>query len=70
MHDRPAGSSPHQPSTAELGALADHAAQRLALYRRRMYLGRGETRRFDELERRAKGARDRFARARATDARR
>ena len=54
-----------EPSAAELRALADHAAQRLALYRRRMYVGRGEPSRLAELERRAQGASDRLARARA-----
>lgn len=53
------------PSIAELKALADHAAQRLALYRRRMYLGRGEAHRLAELERVAAGAIERLRRARA-----
>jgi hypothetical protein len=53
----------HEPSAAELRALADHATQRLALYRRRVYLGRGEQRRLAELERIAKGAADRLRRA-------
>ena len=53
-----------EPSVAELKALSDHAAQRLALYRRRVYLGRGDLRRLAELERIAKGAADRLRRAR------
>jgi hypothetical protein len=53
-----------QPSLAELRALADHASRRLALYRRKMNLGRGEQRRLAELERIAKGAADRLRRAR------
>ena len=52
-----------EPSAAELRALADHAAQRLALYRRRMYVGRGDPSRLAELERRAQGAKHRLARA-------
>ena len=52
-----------EPSIAELRALVSHATQRLALYRRRMYLGRGEPLRLAELERIAAGARDRLARA-------
>ena len=55
----------HERSTAELKALADYATQRLALYRRRIYLGRGEPRRLAELERIAKGASDRLTRARS-----
>jgi hypothetical protein len=53
-----------EPSIGELRALSAHAVQRLALYRRRMYLGRGEPRRLAELERIAAGARDRLSRAR------
>jgi hypothetical protein len=53
-----------EPSVAELKALADHADQRLALYRRRVNLGRGDLRRLAELERIAKGAADRLRRAR------
>ena len=53
-----------EPTLAELQALADHAAQRLALYRRRMYLGRGDARRLAELERIATGAANRLRRAR------
>ena len=42
---------PRIPLPAELKALVAHAEQRLALYRRRMYLGRGDPRRLAELER-------------------
>ncbi len=54
-----------EPSVAELQALSDHADQRVSLYRRRMYLGRGDPRRLAELERIAKGAADRLRRAQA-----
>jgi hypothetical protein len=63
----PSPRSPEVPSTTELRALADHADQRLALYRRRMYLGRGEPRRLAELQRVAEGAHDRLARASTAD---
>lgn len=53
-----------EPKLAELQALADHATQRLALYRRKILLGRGEPRRLAELERTAKGAADRLRRGR------
>lgn len=53
-----------EPNLAELQALADHASQRLALYRRKMYLGRGDARRLAELERIAAGAANRLRRAR------
>jgi hypothetical protein len=56
-----------KPSLAELRAVAEHAALRVALYRRRTYLGRGEPRRLAELERIAKGAADRLRRARRAD---
>jgi len=56
----------HEPSVAELKALADHAARRVALYRRRTYVGRGEPARLAELERIAKGAEARLRRARAS----
>ena len=57
---------PHrkEPSVAELLALSDHAAERVILYRRRVYLGRGDPRHLAELERVAKGAKDRLHRAR------
>jgi hypothetical protein len=60
----PSQPKPSTPSTAELRDLADHADLRLALYRRRLYLGRGNPRRYAELERAAHGARARFTRAR------
>lgn len=53
-----------EPTLAELQAHADHASQRLALYRRKMYLGRGDARRLAELERIATGAAARLRRAR------
>jgi hypothetical protein len=52
------------PSVAELRALSEHAAQRLALYRRRTYVGQGDPQRLAELERIAQGAADRLRRAR------
>jgi hypothetical protein len=52
-----------EPTLAELRALAEHASQRVALYRRKMYLGRGDARRLAELERIAAGAADRLRRA-------
>ena len=60
------------PSIPELRMIAQHADTRLALYRRRMYMGRGEARRLDELVRVAEGARGRLQRAvdAAADARR
>lgn len=52
---------------AELQAQAAYAAERLALYRRRMYLGRGEPRILAERERAAAGAAERLEQARRTD---
>lgn len=52
-----------EPSLAELRALAEHAANRHALYRRKVLLGRGDPRRLTELERIATGAADRLKRA-------
>ena len=52
-----------EPIVSDLRILAKHAADRAALYRRRVYLGRGEPRRLAELERIAAGARDRLKRA-------
>jgi hypothetical protein len=57
-----------EPSLAELQALASHAAQRAALYRRRVLLGRGEPRRLAEFERREQGAAGRLRRAKAAAA--
>lgn len=60
--------APHPPiasdSVAELDALARHARQRLALYRRKIYLGRGRSSKLAELERIATGAERRARRAR------
>jgi hypothetical protein len=53
-----------EPSLAELAAEADHASQRLALYRRRVNLGRGNPQRLAELQRVADGAASRLQRAR------
>jgi hypothetical protein len=53
------------PSLAELKALSEHAAQRLALYRRRMYVGQGDPQHLAELERIAQGAAERLRAARA-----
>jgi hypothetical protein len=52
-----------EPSVAELRALSEHAKQRLALYRRRAYLGRGDPQQLAELERIAEGAAERLRRA-------
>jgi hypothetical protein len=52
-----------EPSLAELRALSEHATLRVALYRRKMYTGRGEPRRLAELERIASGAAGRLKRA-------
>jgi hypothetical protein len=60
--DPPSG---HEPSLAELRAAAAHAEDRLALYRRRVYLGRGEPARLAELERISAGAAERLRRAQA-----
>jgi hypothetical protein len=59
---------PPDPDTT-IGALhaAEHAALRVALYRRRTYLGRGEPQRLAELERIAKSAADRLRRAQRAD---
>ena len=56
----PPGRRPYLPSLTELRALVAHAEQRLALYRRRVYLGRGDPRRLAELERELTGARGRL----------
>jgi hypothetical protein len=52
-------------SLAELEADAHHATERVALYQQKLYSGRGEVRRLDELKREAAGAADRLARGRA-----
>jgi hypothetical protein len=51
----------------ELRAASQQAGLRLALYRRRTYLGRGDPKRLAELERVAEGAAKRLRRARAQD---
>jgi hypothetical protein len=56
-----------KPSLAELQVVAEHAALRVAIYRRRTCLGRGEPRRLAEFERIAEGAADRLRRARRAD---
>jgi hypothetical protein len=58
--------NPNNPSVSELRALSDHAAQRVALYRRRTYIGQGDAQRLAELERIAAGAADRLRRAETT----
>jgi hypothetical protein len=49
----------------ELTAEARHTADRVALYERKLYAGRGEARRLAELQREAAGAAERLALARA-----
>jgi hypothetical protein len=60
---RSAAGAGREPSVAELRALSQHATQRVALYRRKMYTGRGDPRRLAELERVAAGAVGRLKRA-------
>ena len=50
----------------ELRAEAEYAAQRLALYRRKVLLGQGDARRLNELERISTGASARLKRAQAS----
>jgi hypothetical protein len=45
-----------EPSLAELTGEARYTAERVALYRRKLFTGQGEPRRLAELERRAAGA--------------
>jgi hypothetical protein len=52
-----------EPSLPELRAEARYAADRLSLYRQRMYAGRGDPRRLAELVRVADGAAGRLRRA-------
>jgi hypothetical protein len=54
-----------QQSLSELEAEARFATDRVALYRQRLYAGRGDDRRLAELERMADGATDRLRRRRA-----
>jgi hypothetical protein len=60
-----------QHKVAEARAEARHASERLALYRRKMNLGRGEATQLAELERSAAGAAQRLrdAERRAVDRR-
>jgi hypothetical protein len=58
----------HEPSVDELRTEARYARDRLALYRRKVLLGRGDSRRLAELERVAAGASDRLRRALGADA--
>jgi hypothetical protein len=53
----------HEPSRAELLAHATYARERVALYRRRVYLGRGRLGHLAELERESNGAAARLRRA-------
>jgi uncharacterized protein HemY len=62
--ERRRGPAPAEHSVAELDVLAAHARQRLALYRRRIYLGRGQATELAELERISAGAQERAQRAR------
>jgi hypothetical protein len=55
---------PEDQMIAELDAQATDARQRLALYRRRVYIGRGEGTKLAELERISAGAHERARRAR------
>jgi hypothetical protein len=52
------------PSVIELRAVSERATQRLALYRRRTYVGQGDPQRLAELERIALGAAERLRLAR------
>ena len=52
-----------EPSLEELRAEAAHAAERLALYRRKILLGRGDDRVLASRQRISDGARDRLRRA-------
>jgi hypothetical protein len=54
---------PREASLEELRAQAKYAAQRVALYRRKVLLGQGDTRRLAELERISAGAAERLKRA-------
>ena len=63
---------PHETPVADLRIEADHAALRLARYRRRVYLGRADPAGLASRERVARGAADRLRRAlqRADDSQR
>jgi hypothetical protein len=56
------------PSIEDLEAEAVHARGRLALYKRRVYLGRGDCRRLAELQRELAGSEARLRGARQTAA--
>jgi hypothetical protein len=56
--------APPEPSVDELQADATYATERLALYRRKILLGRGEPQRLAELERISTAAAGRLRRAR------
>lgn len=55
-------------SLAELRAEAQHASDRVALQRQKLYSGRGDARRLAELERAQQGAADRLRRREEADA--
>jgi hypothetical protein len=57
------------PTLRELHDVAKHANERLALYRRRVYMGRGDLPRLAELTRIADGAAKRLATAKEIAAR-
>ena len=57
------GSTPRETPVSDLRAEADHAALRLARYRRRVYLGRADPAGLAAYERAARGAADRLRRA-------
>lgn len=56
-----------EPTVAELTALARHATDRVALYRRKLFAGRGEPQRLAELQRVADGAVKRLRRAKSPE---
>jgi hypothetical protein len=58
-----------EPTLRELQAVAKHATDRLGLYRRRVYVGRGNLPRLAELTRIADGAAKRLATAKEIAAR-
>jgi hypothetical protein len=57
--------APREPSIVALTAEARHTADRVALYERKLYAGRGDAHLLAELQREAAGAAERLARARA-----
>jgi hypothetical protein len=60
--------APREPSIVELTAEARHTADRVELYQQKLYAGRGDARRFAELQREAAGAAERLALARSRGA--